>query len=234
MRALLLFALPIVAALLYARQSNASVLAAGPSTDASGANALDFSSFSFDALPSMPQFSAATWADDFSFAAAFQFTDAASAVAPAADAAAIGISIPEDTLKRFQLPARAAPYSNAISSAESFYNLPPTLLGRVLYQESKFRPEIIDGTKRSPVGAIGIAQFMPRTAAGLGIDPLDPFQSIDAAAKYLRQLFDATGDWTEALAAYNWGIGNLQRKGLDAAPLETRNYYTEILNDVTV
>jgi len=136
--------------------------------------------------------------------------------------------------KIFTPPASAAPYADAIRAAESKYQLPDSLLARVLYQESRFRPEIINGTKTSSVGAQGIAQFMPATAADLGIDPLDPFQAIPAAGKYLRRLYDSLGSWDRALAAYNWGIGNVQRKGMAAAPLETRNYVAQITADVPV
>lgn len=140
-----------------------------------------------------------------------------------------------NTLKKiFTPPAAAAPYTDAIRAAEAKYQLPDSLLARVLYQESRFRPDIISGATRSSVGAQGIAQFMPATAADLGIDPLDPFQAIPAAAKYLRQLYNQTGSWDRALAAYNWGVGNVQRKGLDAAPLETRNYVSQVLADVPV
>lgn len=140
-----------------------------------------------------------------------------------------------NTLKKiFTPPAAAAPYTDAIRAAEAKYQLPDSLLARVLYQESRFRPDIISGATRSSVGAQGIAQFMPATAADLGIDPLDPFQAIPAAAKYLRQLFNQTGSWDRALAAYNWGVGNVQRKGIDAAPLETRNYVSQVLADVSV
>lgn len=134
--------------------------------------------------------------------------------------------------KIFTLPAAAAPYADAISDAELENGLPDGLLGRLLQQESSYKPDIVSGAKKSPVGAIGIAQFMPATAAQFGIDPTDPFASIDAAGAYLRQLFDRFGNWTEALAAYNWGQGNVARKGLAAAPLETRNYFTEILTDI--
>lgn len=136
--------------------------------------------------------------------------------------------------KLFQLPAAAAPYADAIRAAEAKWQLPESLLGRVLYQESRFRPDIIEGRTKSSAGAVGIAQFMPATAADLGVDPLDPFQSIDGAGRYLRQLYNATGSWDRALAAYNWGIDNVQRRGLGAAPLETRNYVAEVLADVPV
>lgn len=125
-----------------------------------------------------------------------------------------------------------AQYAGAIAAAEDAHGIPRDMLARLLYQESRYRADIISGAKRSPVGAMGIAQFMPATAAELGIDPLDPFQAIPAAARYLRQLFQRFGNWTEALAAYNWGMGNVSRKGLAKAPEETRNYYGQILADV--
>lgn len=131
-------------------------------------------------------------------------------------------------------PSRAAPYVDAIAAAESRYGIPTNLLARLLYQESHYRPEIIDGSIASSAGALGIAQFMPATAADLGIDPLNAGQAIDGAGKYLKQLHDATGSWSLALAAYNWGLGNVQRKGLDAAPLETQLYVAQITGDVNV
>lgn len=125
-----------------------------------------------------------------------------------------------------------AQYAGAIVAAEDRAGLPRDMLARLLYQESRYRADIISGATRSPAGALGIAQFMPPTAAEMGIDPLDPWQSINAAADYLRRLFDRFGNWSEALAAYNWGQGNVSRKGLSAAPRETRLYYSQILADV--
>lgn len=123
-------------------------------------------------------------------------------------------------------------YRGAIAQAERAGGIPDGMLARLLWQESRYRPEIIDGRKRSPVGALGIAQFMPATAREMGIDPLEPFQAIAAAGRYLASLYRQTGSWQEALAAYNWGIGNVKRKGLAAAPRETRNYFGQILADL--
>lgn len=123
-------------------------------------------------------------------------------------------------------------YAQTIATAEWRYGIPAMLLERLLWQESRYRADVIDGRVRSPAGALGIAQFMPATAAELGIDPLNPTQAIDGAARYLRSLYGQFGNWTEALAAYNWGMGNVARRGLDAAPRETRNYWTSILADV--
>lgn len=123
-------------------------------------------------------------------------------------------------------------YADAIAASEASHGLPADMLARLLYQESHYRADIIDGRTKSPVGALGIAQFMPATAQQLGINPLDPFQAIDGAGRYLASLYRQTGSWSQALAAYNWGIGNVTRRGLDSAPTETRNYYTQILADV--
>lgn len=129
-------------------------------------------------------------------------------------------------------PARAAPYLDAIAAAEARHGIPHNMLARLLYQESRFREDIITGATRSSAGALGIAQFMPATAAELGVNPLDPFAAIDAAGRYLRRLYDRLRDWKLALAAYNWGIGNVMRRGLEAAPEETRNYVAQISSDV--
>ena len=123
-------------------------------------------------------------------------------------------------------------YAGLVASAEARYSLPDGLLARLLWQESRYREDIITGRVASPAGALGIAQFMPATARDFGIDPLNPAQAIDAAGKYLRQLFNRFGNWPEALAAYNWGQGNVSRKGLAAAPSETVAYFTSILSDL--
>lgn len=132
----------------------------------------------------------------------------------------------------FRLWRAPAKYAALIAQAEARHGIPSTMLERLLYQESRYREDIITGKVRSPVGAVGIAQFMPATARELGIDPLNVPQAINAAGAYLRRLFNVFGNWSEALAAYNWGQGNVQRKGLANAPRETRNYYTQILADV--
>jgi soluble lytic murein transglycosylase-like protein len=127
-------------------------------------------------------------------------------------------------------PAGSEPYQDAITAAAQDNGVPVSILAWLLWKESRYNPKIIDGTKRSPVGAVGIAQFMPATARGEGIDPLNTAQAIPGAARYLARLYRSTGTWDEALAAYNWGIGNIQRKGIAAAPAETRDYYTTILS----
>lgn len=137
-----------------------------------------------------------------------------------------------DAPTSWQPPASAEPYLDAIHRAEMRYSIPHDLLTRLLYQESRFRQDIIDGSTISSAGAVGIAQIVPRWHPT--VDPYDPWASIDYAAAYLSQLRGMFGSWELALAAYNWGPGNLQRQGIESAPLETRNYIAQITADVEV
>lgn len=121
------------------------------------------------------------------------------------------------------------PYSDVFDDAERANKIPKGLLVEVARKESSFSLDVILGKKKSRVGALGIMQFMPATAADLGIDPLDPSQAIHGAARYLAQLFRRFESWPIALAAYNWGQGNVSRKGIEEAPAETRDYVTTIM-----
>ena len=165
-----------------------------------------------------------------------QDASAMDAVDPNAQAQDSGPTIAESIVSKTStflgLWRPPALYADAIAASEARNGLPSDMLARLLYQESRYRADIIDGRTKSPVGALGIAQFMPATAAQMGINPMDPFQAIDGAGRYLASLYRQTGSWSQALAAYNWGIGNVNRRGLDSAPTETRNYYTQILADV--
>ena len=127
---------------------------------------------------------------------------------------------------------RMRPYLNDIYSAQDEYALPDNLLKRVLYQESAFQPDVISGERRSSVGAVGIAQFMEETAKDQGVDPLNPKEAIRGAAKYLSDLKEQTGSWEGAVAAYNWGPGNLAKHGIRKAPKETRDYLSRVSADV--
>lgn len=122
-----------------------------------------------------------------------------------------------------------AQYVAAARAAERMQNLPKGLLVRLLYQESRYRPDIISGKTASPAGALGIAQIVPRWHPG--IDPLDWHTSINYAAGYLAGLHKQFGNWCDALRAYNWGPGNLGNL-LSKMPQETRDYANDILGDV--
>ena len=77
---------------------------------------------------------------------------------------------------------------------------------RLLFQESGFKPDVV-----SSAGAQGIAQFMPETAATVGLDnPFDPLQAIAASARLLRDLVKQFGNLGLAAAAYNAGPRRIQ------------------------
>src|SRR5688572_11003322 len=83
---------------------------------------------------------------------------------------------------------------------------------------------------RSPAGAQGIAQFMPGTAAAMGLaDPFDPDASIDAQARLMRDLLGRFGSVPLALAAYNAGPGAVAACGCIPPFPETRSYVARIL-----
>ncbi|WP_165813265.1 lytic transglycosylase domain-containing protein [Klebsiella variicola] len=111
---------------------------------------------------------------------------------------------------------------------EGKYGLPAGLLSSVAATESGGDP-----FAESKAGAKGLFQFMPGTAKDMGLkgrDVFDPHKSADAAARYLRYLLEATGgDLEKTLASYNWGLGNVQKKGMDNLPSETRNYVPKVM-----
>ena len=127
-------------------------------------------------------------------------------------------------------PVSADPWLIHIRSAEVGSGIPNNLLTRLLWQESRFRSDIISGQVQSSAGAVGIAQIIPRWHPG--VNPTDPVASINYAAGYLRQLYDQFGSWPLALAAYNWGPGNLSNFGIDQAPSETRELVSSISADM--
>ncbi|HFQ6936193.1 TPA: lytic transglycosylase domain-containing protein [Klebsiella variicola] len=117
--------------------------------------------------------------------------------------------------------------SGEFGMLEGKYGLPAGLLRGVAATESGGDPYAV-----SKAGAKGLFQFMPGTAKDMGLngsDVYDPKKSAEAAAKYLHYLIMATGDTQSALQAYNWGLGNLQKKGMQNAPKETQEYYAKVV-----
>ena len=110
--------------------------------------------------------------------------------------------------------------------------IPPDYFVRQIYAESSFDPNA-----SSPAGAVGIAQFEPGTAAGLGINPYDPVQALSGAARLMASYaIQYNGDYAKALAAYNAGGGNVDYAvstcgagWLNCVPAETQNYIYKIM-----
>jgi hypothetical protein len=119
-----------------------------------------------------------------------------------------------------ELPSKS--FCDALKEAAESSDIPVAFFARLLWQESRFQFSEV-----SPVGAQGVAQFMPGTAAEVGLDdPFDPFKALPASAKFLRKLHNEFGNLGLAAAAYNAGSGRIQkwlsRQG--GLPRETRDY----------
>lgn len=117
------------------------------------------------------------------------------------------------------------PFRSEIIQAAQKHGLSPNLIQAVIKAESNFNPQAV-----SSVGAQGLMQLMPETAKELGvIDPFDPVQNINAGSQYLKGLLQRYhGDIRLALAAYNWGMGNLERNP-ERLPEETKKYVAKVI-----
>jgi peptidoglycan DL-endopeptidase CwlO len=111
------------------------------------------------------------------------------------------------------------PYAGLFTAAGAKYGVSPAVLAAMASQESGFNASAV-----SSAGAEGLMQFMPSTAAGLGVNPLDPASSVDGAARYLSNLTSEFGSTSLALAAYNAGPGTVSRYGGIPPYAETQNY----------
>lgn len=138
---------------------------------------------------------------------------------------------------------RSRPYMYHISNEVAKRNMPAEI-ALLPFIESAYVTKA-----KSHVGASGLWQFMPATGRHYGLEqtPLydgrhDIYAATDAALNYLQYLHDLFGDWSLALAAYNWGEGNVGRavnraraQGLEPVyenlrmPNETRNYVPKLL-----
>ena len=138
---------------------------------------------------------------------------------------------------------RSKPYMYHIATEVKKRNMPAEI-ALLPFIESAFVTKA-----KSHVGASGLWQFMPATGRHFGLEktPLydgrhDVYAATDAALNYLQYLHGLFNDWSLALAAYNWGEGNVGRavnraraQGLEPTyenlrmPNETRNYVPKLL-----
>jgi len=112
----------------------------------------------------------------------------------------------------------------AIKDASKKYSVDEKLIHAVVKAESDYNARSI-----SKKGAMGLMQLMPETARELGVkNPFSVSENIMGGTRYLRQLLDRyEGDVNAALAAYNWGMGNVERNP-GRLPEETKTYVTRV------
>jgi soluble lytic murein transglycosylase-like protein len=116
------------------------------------------------------------------------------------------------------------PYADLFESAGAAHGIAPRLLAAVAKVESGFNPSAV-----SSAGARGLMQFMPATAAGMNVNPMDPASAVDGAARLLRGHLERFGSMDLALAAYNAGGGAVSRAGGIPPYPETQAYVRKVL-----
>lgn len=126
----------------------------------------------------------------------------------------------------------SADYVDLARQAAAAAGISPDLYVRQIQKESSFNPGAV-----SPSGAVGIAQFMPGTAASMGVNPYDPTSALYGGARLMANLSSQFGgNYAKALAAYNGGPGTVQSavsaggsNWMAYLPTESSNYVHNIM-----
>ncbi|MCB0998702.1 MAG: transglycosylase SLT domain-containing protein [Acidimicrobiales bacterium] len=116
------------------------------------------------------------------------------------------------------------PHAALFEEAGARYGIPPKVLAAMGFVESRFRTDAV-----SSAGAVGMMQFLPSTAASMGVDPYDPASAIDGAARYLRSSIDRFGSLEAAIASYNVGPGAISRAGGVQPGTQAERYLTKVV-----
>ena len=125
-----------------------------------------------------------------------------------------------------QLSGASNETTRFIQEAAAKYGLDSRLVAAVAEAESSGNQSEV-----SDVGAVGVMQLMPDTAAALGVNPYDEKQNIEGGAHYLKQMLDTFGgDMKKAIAAYNAGPQAVKDYGGVPPYAETQNYVNKVLD----
>ncbi|MFD1990104.1 lytic transglycosylase domain-containing protein [Paenibacillus nicotianae] len=146
-------------------------------------------------------------------------------------------SPPKQTSTSYGGASKQTAYNDIIESAASANGVDSSLVKGIIQAESSFNPNAGSGA-----GAQGLMQLMPGTAEGLGVrNPLDPAQNVNGGTKYIAGQLKKYGNTELALAAYNWGPGNVDKaikkygNSWEAirshAPKETQSYVTKVTSN---
>ncbi|WP_311195308.1 lytic transglycosylase domain-containing protein [Moraxella nasovis] len=115
-------------------------------------------------------------------------------------------------------------YDTLIIAAAQKYGVDPALIKSIMHAESSFNPQA-----RSAVGAMGLMQLMPDTARSMGVtNAWDITQNIDGGVRYIAWLQKRFTNRDLVIAAYNAGLGNVQKYGGIPPFRETQNYVKKV------
>jgi hypothetical protein len=120
---------------------------------------------------------------------------------------------------------RRAAYYGMMSAVACEHGIPTGLFDAMIIRESGYNP-----VATSTANAYGLAQLMPGTAVGLGVDRSDPVQNLRGGARYFRRQLDKFGHVHLALAAYNAGPGRV-RNGTIPQIAETQGYVSNVISN---
>jgi hypothetical protein len=126
---------------------------------------------------------------------------------------------------------RRDPICRVIESVARANALPVEFFTRVIWQESRFQPDVVGPVTRSGERAEGIAQFMPATAAEHSlVEPFNPEEALPKSGEFLAELRAEFGNLGLAAAAYNAGPPRVHDfiAGSRDLPAETRNYVVAV------
>lgn len=134
------------------------------------------------------------------------------------------VSKSEHTLQKTEVIKSQTDIDKIIDHASKKYDVDPVLIKAVIRAESNF-----DANCTSSKGAMGLMQLMPETAKELGVkNGYSAVENIMAGTCYLKKLLDRyDGNISLALAAYNWGMGNVERHP-EKLPQETQTYIARV------